>query len=172
MQATSFEGTASDLGAMMAAAGIDVSSAEAAAKRVAAAPPSAPVATSCGDPGCTIDHDHGHDHGDGSGHSHDHSHGHNHGNDDGHGHGHGHDHDHDHGHDHDHDHGHDHNHGPIQTTSAPTVAPPPPPGFKRVAFIDAFGGVAGDMLLAACVDAGAPRALQFHPSISTLINTT
>ena len=205
MQATSFEGTASDLGAMMAAAGIDVSGAEAAAKRVAAAPPSAP-SDACSDPSCTIDHGHGghdhahdgHDHGHGHDHGghdhggHDHGDGHDHGGHDHGGHDHGHDHGdghdhggldhgdghdhgvydhgdghdhgghdhgdgHDHGgHDHGHDHEHSHNHGPIQTASAPTVAPPPPKGFKRVAYIDAFGGVAGDMLLAACVDAGAP----------------
>jgi len=98
---TEFVGTAGDMAAMMAAAGIKMPEMEATAKRVADAPASTPEV--CNDPGCT--HDHGHD-----GHAHGHAHGsHDHG---------GHDHkedgsccggDHDHG---GHDHGgHDHGHG-------------------------------------------------------------
>lgn len=103
-----FEGTASNLTSTLKAAGVVVPAAEAAAKRAAEAPPSAPEA--CNDPSCTADHSHehhGHDHG---GHNHGHD-GHDHDGHDHDGHNHGHD-SHDHGgHDHGgHDHGHAHEH--------------------------------------------------------------
>lgn len=92
----------------------------------------------------SIAHEHSHDHS--SCGEHDHLHGHRGGSDG------GHDHSHDHssggGHAHSHDHGHSHNHGPIQTVAAPQgPLLPPPPGTRRVLFLDLFSGVAGDMLL-------------------------
>ena len=64
-----FSGSASDMLATMAAAGIVMPEAEEAAEKVAASPPSAPAAA-CEDPSCTIDHGHsGHDHGHSHGHS-------------------------------------------------------------------------------------------------------
>eukprot|EP00620_Florenciella_sp_RCC1587_P003285 CAMPEP_0182603230 /NCGR_PEP_ID=MMETSP1324-20130603/92390_1 /TAXON_ID=236786 /ORGANISM="Florenciella sp., Strain RCC1587" /LENGTH=327 /DNA_ID=CAMNT_0024821161 /DNA_START=59 /DNA_END=1043 /DNA_ORIENTATION=+ len=132
---TEFVGTAGDMAAMMAAAGIKMPEMEATAKRVADAPASTPEV--CNDPGCT--HDHGHD-----GHAHGHAHGsHDHGGHDhkedgsccggdhdhgGHDHG-GHDHGHGHkeeeahgGHDHGgHDHGHDH-HAPKEQEEATAAA--------------------------------------------------
>ena len=67
-----FSGSAGDMLAAMAAAGIQVEDAVEAAQKVAAAKPSANHAASCNDPNCTVDHSHEH------GHEHDHSHEHGH----------------------------------------------------------------------------------------------
>ena len=65
-----FSGSASDMMAAMKAAGIVMPETEAAAMKVAAAPPSKEEPTSCGDPSCSVDHSHGgHDHGHSHGHS-------------------------------------------------------------------------------------------------------
>jgi len=65
-----FSGSASDMQAAMKAAGIVMPETEAAAMKVAAAPPSKEEPGSCGDPSCSVDHSlSGHDHG----HSHSHA---------------------------------------------------------------------------------------------------
>ena len=103
-----FEGSASDMLAAMAAAGIKLPETEEAAKRVAAAPASAPAA-SCDDPSCTHDHSHG---------AHEHGH-------DDHGHDHSHEHAHEHGHDHAGcDHGCDHSSHKAEAAAAPDAIVP------------------------------------------------
>ncbi|HEU4537174.1 MAG TPA: nickel insertion protein, partial [Polyangiaceae bacterium] len=119
-------------------------------------------------------HGHGHDHA--HEHPHDHAHGHAHADEHGHGpaHEHGHAHAHEHGHDHEHgqahggEGGHQHPHGAGHAHAhAPEgeahehPGPRPEPlaegaGAGRVLFLDAFSGLAGDMIIASLLDLGVP----------------
>lgn len=142
-------------------------------------------------------HDHkgkGHEHGHGHGHGHSHEHGHGHEHAHGHSHEHGHGHEHDHGHEHGHEHGHGHEHagghahgaGHAHPHGAGHAHPHAPggeahehPGLRpeplaegaaagKVIFLDAFSGLAGDMVIATLLDLGVPllvveRALAALP---------
>jgi uncharacterized protein (TIGR00299 family) protein len=136
------------------------------------------------------DHEHeggGHGHGHGPAHPHGHGPAHTHGHDHGHDHAHGHGHDHGHGHEgagaHEHPHGsagHPHPHGaghahPHAPGGEAHEHPGPRPeplaegaAAGKVLFLDAFSGLAGDMIIATLLDLGVPllvveRALAALP---------